>query len=73
MNIETRKINLAQLLFTVQKESVLDKIEALLNQEESSTFSEEQKQAIHEGLNSPVTSNDQVMMETRKKYPNLFK
>lgn len=73
MNIETRKINLAQLLFTVQKESILDKIEALLKKEESSKLSEEQKRAIDEGLNSPTIPHDQVMSETKNRYPNLFK
>ena len=33
MNIESRKINIAQLLFTIQKESLLDKIEDLLKKE----------------------------------------
>lgn len=33
MNIEARKINIAQLLFTIQKEALLDKIEDLLKKE----------------------------------------
>lgn len=73
MNIETRKINLAQLLFTVQQESTLDKIEALLKKEESSLLSDEQKRAIDEGLESPIISHEQVMSETKNRYPNLFK
>lgn len=73
MNIETRKINLAQLLFTVQQEAILDKIEALLKKETSSVLSDEQKRAIDEGLVAPVIPHEQVMSETKNRFPNLFK
>jgi hypothetical protein len=73
MSLESRKINLAQLLFTVQKESILDKVEDLLRKESSTTFSKQQKKAIDEGLDSPTISHEQVQSETKNKYPNLFK
>ncbi|MBL4861495.1 MAG: hypothetical protein JKY09_01495 [Crocinitomicaceae bacterium] len=77
MNIETRKINLAQLLFTIQKEDILDKIEALLKRETLSSLTKEQKLAIDEGLKSLEDNggipHQDVMNETKKRYPNLFK
>ena len=75
MNIEARKISLAQQLFAVQQEALLDKIEALLNKEFS--LSVPQKKAIDEGLKSLEKGNklshDQVMKETKARYSKLFK
>lgn len=75
MNIEARKISLAQKLFAIQQEAILDKIEALLNRESSLT--KEQEKAIDLGLKSlddeNKTPHDEVMSETKKRYPNLFK
>lgn len=77
MNIETRKINLAQLLFTIQKESILDVIEDVLKRETASSLTKEQKMAIDEGLKSLEDnggiSHQNVMAETKNRYPNLFK
>jgi len=76
MNIEARKISLAQRLFAIQKETLLDKIEALLVYE-STSLTQEQKKAIDMGLKSlddeNKTPHDQVMNETKNRYPNLFK
>jgi predicted transcriptional regulator len=76
MNIEARKISLAQKIFAIQQEMILDKIEALLNQESSSPLSKEQKKAIDIGLKSleegDKIPHEQVMNETKKRYPNLF-
>lgn len=76
MNIEARKISLAQRLFAIQKETILDKIEALLAHE-STSITEEQKKAIDLGLKSLDEGNkiphEQVMDETKSRYPNLFK
>ena len=73
MNIEARKISLAQRLFAIQQESVLDKIEALLTNE--SLLSSEQKNAIDKGLysleNEDRLTHDQVVNETKNRYPNL--
>jgi hypothetical protein len=76
MNIEARKISLAQRLFAIQKETLLDKIEALLAHE-STSLTQEQKKAIDMGLKSlddeNKTPHDKVMNETKNRYPNLFK
>jgi len=75
MNIEARKTSLAQKLFAIQQETILDKIEALLNRETSLT--KEQKKAIDMGLKSLEKGNripqEKVMNETKKRYPNLLK
>lgn len=74
MNIETRKINLAQRLLAVQRASVLDKIEALLK-ETAPTISGELKQALDEAIedmdNGKGIPHDQVMKEAKKRFPNL--
>lgn len=76
MNIETRKISLIQQLLAIQHEAILDKIEALLKREFSS-LTNEQKEAIDKGLDAlekgDKFSNSQVIEETKKRYPNLFK
>jgi len=76
MNIEARKISLAQRLFLVQQETILDKIEKLLTKE-TSALTIEQKNAIDLGLDSldsgKRTAYDEVINETKKRYPNLFK
>ena len=75
MNIEARKISLAQRLFAIQQEAILDKIEALLSFE--STLTPDQKKAIDEGIkdldDGKSSSHQQVMDDTIKRYPNLFK
>lgn len=75
MNIEARKILLAQRLFKVQQESILDKIESLLNQKIQLTA--EEKNAIDEGLESlekgHSVPHDKVMERAQKKYPTLYK
>ena len=74
-NIEARKISLAQRLFAIQQETILDKIEALLSYE-SSVLTKEQKKAIDIGLKSlddgRSIPHEKVMEETKKRYPNLF-
>ena len=76
MNIEARKISLVHRLLTIQKEAVLDKIEALLTKETPS-LTLDQKQAIDKGIKSieeeRVSSHENVMDDTKKRYPNLFK
>lgn len=76
MNIETRKISLVQQLLAIQHEAIIDKIEALLKREFSS-LTNEQKDAIDKGLdaleNGKKIPHHQVMEETKKRYPNLFK
>jgi predicted transcriptional regulator len=75
MNIEARKISLAQRLFMVQQESMLDKIDELLNQKIKLTVAE--KKAIDIGLESLENGrripHDEVMEKAKNKYPNLFK
>ena len=75
MNIESRKISLAQRLFLVQQESILDKIDELLNQ--NIQLSSAEKKAVDLGLKSLEfdgrTSTDEVMKKAQGKYPNLFK
>ncbi|MFT5250059.1 MAG: putative transcriptional regulator [bacterium] len=76
MNIEARKITLAHRLLTIQKEGLLDKIEALLAFE-STSITEEQKKAIDLGIasieNGEKTTHSHVMDETKKRYLHLFK
>lgn len=76
MNIDARKISLAHRLFAIQKESILDEIEALLTYE-SASLTQEQKKAIDMGLKSLDDDNkiphEQVVNETKNRYPNLFK
>lgn len=75
MNIEARKISLAQRLFAIQQENILDKIDALLTREASS-LSKDQKKAIDKGIleldNGDKIPHDEVMADTKKRYPNLF-
>ena len=76
MNIEARKISLAQQLFAIQQEVILDKIEALLKRETTS-LSKEQKKAIDQGLksldNGEGIPHEQVMLNVKEKFPSLFK
>lgn len=77
MNIETRKINLAQLLFTIQKEDILDMVEDVLKRETAHSITKEQELAIDEGLKSLEEHggipHEEVMNRTKQRYPNLFK
>ncbi len=76
MSIESRKISLAQQLFAIQQEAILDKIEAILKGE-FSVLTNQQKSAIDKGLNTldngDKIPHNQVIAETKKRYPNLFK
>lgn len=60
-------------LQTVQQESILDKIKALLSKE--SALTSEQKEAIDKGLysleNEDGLTHTQVVNETKNRYPNL--
>lgn len=72
MTIEARKISLAQKLFLIQQESVLDKIEELLNEKAILTPSE--KNAIDEGINSIKNGripHREVMENFKSKFPKL--
>ncbi len=75
MNIEARKISLAQRLFMVQQESMLDKIEELLNQKVK--LSDAEKKAVDIGLDSLKNGrripHEEVMKKVKDKHPNLFK
>ena len=75
MNIETRKISLVQQLLAIEKETILDKIEAILKKE--SELSDEQKESIDNGLKSLLDeesiSHQQVLNETKARYSKLFK
>jgi predicted transcriptional regulator len=76
MSIESRKISLAQQLFAIQQEAILDKIEAILKGE-FSVLTNQQKSAIDKGLNALENGDkiphNQVIAETKERYPNLFK
>ena len=74
MNIEARKIQLAQLLFNVETNKMLDKVEALLKGESTPQLSDELKAALDEAIESENYSTHlEVMERTKKRYPNLFK
>ncbi len=75
MDLATRKIQLAQQIFNIKQASLLDKLEALI-QNEPIDLTEEQKKGIDDGIESldksSGISHDQVSSETKKNFPNLF-
>ena len=76
MNIEARKISLAQLLFNIQREDILDKIEALLKKEGKEEAPSWHKELITERLNNlnedELDSWDDVKDRLDKKYGASF-
>jgi hypothetical protein len=75
MDIQTEKIALIKLLLDTQKESVLNKIKQIFIEEEES-LSISEKKAIDEAIYSLEKNkgipHDQVMEETKERYPNLL-
>ena len=76
MNIETRKIILAQQLLSIQQEAILDKIEDIL-QGKASSVTYEQKDAIDKGLISldegKRIPHEHVMEHMKEQHPKYFK
>ncbi|MEX1002726.1 MAG: addiction module protein [Crocinitomicaceae bacterium] len=58
MSIETRKLSLIQRLMLIQKESLLDKIEALLNKEAHSEIPQWQKDEVNRRLKKLQENTD---------------
>lgn len=75
MNIEARKIVLAQQLLSIQQETILDKIEDILKVK-ASTLTYEQKNAIDKGLISleedKKIPHEQVMKHMKERHPKYF-
>lgn len=76
MNIEARKISLVQQLLSIQQETILDKIEALLKRS-TTTLTNEQKNAIDKGLISlkegEKIPHEQVMKHFKERFPKYYK
>ena len=76
MDIQAEKIALTKLLLDTQKESVLNKIK-LIFIEEGESLSISEKKAIDEAIYSLEKNkgipHDQVMEETKERYPKYFK
>ena len=76
MELEEKKISIIQKLLFVEEESILDRIEEMLNTS-GSGLSDEQKKAIDEGLLSlkrgTTYTHEKVMNMVKEKFPKYFK
>ena len=74
MNIQSKKIELVQLILNINKPALLDKIKQLLIQETDwwDELSEEQKDSIEVGLEQAnrgeTLTHEQVVNEMKEKY-----
>lgn len=61
----------------LEDSELISKIKNLMNSSDKCLLSDEQKEAINKGLldieNGNVHSHESVMLETRKRFPHLFK
>ena len=72
MELEEKKMSIIQKLLFVEEESILDRIEDMLNTS-GSGLSDEQKKAIDEGLLSlkrgTTYTHEEVMNMVKEKFP----
>jgi len=76
MNLQSKKLELVQLILNTEKPSILAKVEAILKKEKNSDWwdeiSPEEKKAIEKGLSEAdkgeLIPHEEVMREVRAKY-----
>jgi predicted transcriptional regulator len=76
MNLQSKKLELVQLILNTEKPSILTKVEAILKKEKASDWwdeiSPEEKKAIEKGLaeadRGELIPHEEVMKEVRAKY-----
>ncbi len=76
MNLQSKKLELVQLIINTEKPSILSKVEAILKKEKASDWwdeiSQEEKKAIEKGLaeadKGELIPHEEVMKEVRAKY-----
>ncbi|MFO8069567.1 MAG: hypothetical protein R6U02_06295 [Alkalibacterium sp.] len=76
MNLQSKKLELVQLILNTEKPSILSKVEAILKKEKASDWwdeiSPEEKKAIEKGLaeadKGELIPHEEVMKEVRAKY-----
>ncbi len=76
MNLQSKKLELVQLIINTEKPSILAKVEAILKKEKASDWwdeiSPEEKKAIEKGLSEAdkgeLIPHKEVMREVRTKY-----
>jgi predicted transcriptional regulator len=76
MNLQSKKLELVQLILNTEKPSILSKVEAILKKEKASDWwdeiSPEEKKAIENGLaeadKGELIPHEEVMKEVRAKY-----
>ena len=76
MNLQSKKLELVQLIINTEKPSILSKVEAILKKEKASDWwdeiSPEEKKAIEKGLaeadKGELIPHEEVMKEVRAKY-----
>ncbi len=76
MNLQSKKLELVQLILNTEKPSILAKVEAILKKEKNSDWwdeiSPEEKKAIEKGLSEAdkgeLIPHKEVMREVRTKY-----
>lgn len=76
MNLQSKKLELVQLILNTEKPSILSKVEAILKKEKASDWWDEispaKKKAIEKGLaeadKGELIPHEEVMKEVRAKY-----
>lgn len=75
--LQKEKLELIHWISKLQDNSVIKEIKEIMNNFKKSSLSKEQKDAIDEALISiernGTISHNQVMEETKMRYPHLFK
>lgn len=77
MNLQSKKLELVQLIINTEKPSILAKVEAILKKEKASDWwdeiSPEERKLIDKGLaeadKGELLPHEEVMKEVRTKYP----
>ncbi len=81
MDIQSEKIDLAQIILSLNKESVIEKIKAVLKAEgvikTNNQLQDFEKKLVDKALDSIEAGNtlthEQVLENRKKRYPQLFK
>jgi len=76
MNLQSKKLELVQLILNTEKPSILSRVEAILKKEKASDWwdeiSPEEKKAIENGLaeadKGDLIPHEEVMKEVRARY-----
>ena len=74
--LQNDKLNIIHWISELQDYSVVEKIKSIMNTTKEDSLSIEQKKAIDEAFISieqqGTASHDNVMEQTKKKFPHLF-